>query len=128
MDNVLNKLLELDIKKPKEQKIKIKRLSKLCGQDICFTVKELSYNRVKEIMDINESPYSDMKLAIILDGLVEPNIKDHALLEKYGVITPDELLPKMLSAGEIEDIVVAIEKLSGYRESTVEEVEDIKKK
>ena len=43
-------------------------------------------------------------------------------MEKYGVPTPTELVKKVLSAGEIEEISKQIEVLSGYRTKTIEEI------
>ena len=59
---------------------------------------------------------------ILLAGVVDPDFKNTALQEKYGAATPAELVEKLLLPGEIEDLAREIEKLSGYRTVTLEEI------
>jgi hypothetical protein len=63
-----------------------------------------------------------MNVHIVLAGVIEPNLKDKALMDKYKAPTPAELIKTMLLPGEIEDLSRAVERLSGYRSTTVEEV------
>ena len=46
------------------------------------------------------------------------------LAEKYGGATPAETVKAMLLPGEIADLAIAVEKLSGYRRTTIEEVKN----
>jgi hypothetical protein len=69
-----------------------------------------------------KSQKDDLNVHILLAGTVEPNLKDSELLAKFHAETPAELVKKMLLIGEIEDLSRAVEKLSGYRETTVEEI------
>ena len=57
-----------------------------------------------------------------LRGVVEPDLKSAELMSKYNAITPAETIKKMLLPGEIIDISRAIERLSGYRIDTIEEI------
>lgn len=118
MKSVLDILLDMNIPDPQKKRVKLKRLSQVCGEDVWFTVKELGYSRVAEIKK-NE----DVEIHALLAGVVEPNFKDKALLEKFHAVTPAELIKKMLQPGEIEDLSIQIEKLSGYRKLTIEEVQ-----
>lgn len=118
--DTLQLLLGLDIPNLPEKEIKLKRLSALAGQPVVFRIKGLPYNKVAEIGKLEE-----FNVHCCLAGIIEPNLKDKALNEHYGVPTPAELLKKMLLPGEIEDISREIERLSGYRETTIE---DVKKK
>lgn len=115
----LDLLLNLDPPHPETQTIKIKRLSRLCGEDVIFTITQLSYNRVAEIRQMNGE---DACIDILLAGVTEPDLKNKALKEKYGAETPAELIKKLLLPGEIEDISRAVERLCGYRTATVEEI------
>ena len=117
--NTLDLLLKMDIPNPPEAEYKIKRLSKLCGQDVIFKLRALSYSRTAEI--IRQNP-EDMNVHIVLAGVVDPDLRSKELMEKYNAPTPAEMLKKMLLPGEIEDVSRAIEKLSGYRVDTIEEV------
>ena len=101
-----------------EKEIKLKRLSKACGGDVIFRLRALSYNRVAELQKAD----SDMNVHIILAGVVSPDLKSEELKKKYNAVTPAEMIKAMLLPGEIEDISREIEKLSGYRAATVEEV------
>ena len=90
-----------------------------------FRIRELSFNKVREIQQMSSG--ADFAAAIITAGVVEPNLRDERLQQAGGAVTPYEVVRKMLRAGEIEDLQAAIEKLSGYRASTLELLADIEK-
>ncbi|WP_370781978.1 phage tail assembly chaperone [Eubacterium ventriosum] len=117
--DVIDILLSNEPLKAEEKEYKIKRLSKVYKADVIFKLKGLSYNRVADIKNMNNE---DVSVHIVLAGVKEPNLKNKELLEKYNAVTPAELVKKMLLPGEIEDISKAIEKLSGYRTNTIEEI------
>lgn len=60
----------------------------------------------------------------LLAGCVEPDLKAAALQEKFQGVTPAETVKAMLLPGEIADLAIAVEKLSGYRRATIEEVKN----
>ncbi len=115
--NVIDILLQNEIPAPKTRQIKIKRLSECCGEPVVFTLRELSFDRVEEIKQERE-----IAVHILLAGVVEPDLRNKSLSEKYKAATPADLVKKMLLPGEIEDISREIEKLSGYRTATVEAI------
>jgi len=120
--NVLDLLLRAEIPNLPEKQVKQKRLSELCGAPVIFKLRGLPYNRAAELQsDMSE----DNNVHIVLAGVVEPNLKAPELLEKYKVPTPAELVKKMFLPGEIVDLSRTIEKLSGYR---IDTIEDVKKK
>ena len=121
MTNALDILLRMDIPEPQRKEIKVKRLSKLAGEPVTFTIRELTFSRVAEIKEQHNED-GEMAVFTLLAGVTSPNLKDKALLEKYGAATPAELVKKLLTPGEIEDISRAVEILSGYRTATIEEV------
>ena len=53
---------------------------------------------------------------------MDPDLKAAALQEKFQGVTPAETIKAMLLPGEIADLSIAVEKLSGYRRTTIEEV------
>lgn len=118
--SVLDTLLQMEIPQPQTKKFKLKRLSKLAGEEVVFTLQELGFSRVAEIRNMREG--EEMDVSIVLAGVAEPSLRDKALMEKYGAVTPMELIKKLLLPGEIADISREVEKLSGYRMSTLEEV------
>ncbi len=121
MDNTLDLLLKMEIPNAPEKQVKQKRLSKECGGNVIFTVRALSYSRAAEIQEEHRFD-GDMPIFILLEGLASPDLKSPELLAKYAAPTPAELLKKMLLPGEIEDLSREVEKLSGYRIDTLEEV------
>lgn len=117
--NLIDLLLCIEPARPQEKSVKIKRLSELCGADMLFKLRAMSYDRVVEL---KETARGDMSVDIILAGVISPDLKDGRLLQKYKAATPAELVKTMLLPGEIENIAREIEKLSGYRTATLEEI------
>lgn len=117
--NTLDLLLKADIPNLPEKEFKIKRLSNICGADIIFKLKAIPYSRA---IEITKSQKDDMEVHIMLAGVVEPDLKSPELISKYNAATPAEMVKKMLLPGEIIDISRAIERLSGYRVDTIEEI------
>lgn len=126
-DNTLDLLLNMEVQAPREKAVKIKRLSEICGKDVIFRIRQISYDRLHEIVEQHRTS-GDMAIFTVLAGVVSPNLKNKELMVKYGAVTPAELIEKMLLPGEIEDIDREIEQLCGYRYSTIEEVNEVKKK
>lgn len=117
--DTLDLLLKSEVPNLPEKEYKIKRLSKLCGSDIVFKLKAIPYSRA---MEISKSQKDDTEVHIMLAGVIEPDLKSTELMAKYIAVTPAEMIKKMLLPGEIIDISRAIERLSGYRTDTIEEV------
>lgn len=117
--DALKLLLDANVPELPEKELKVKRLSSMCGEPVVFKLKALPYNRAT---DLTKNQPEDLNVHIVLAGTVEPNLKDADLMAKYYASTPAELVKKLLLPGEIEDISREIEKLSGYRQVTVEEI------
>ncbi len=118
--NILDVLLKNEPPKAeKKREYKIKRLSEAWNTDVVLELKALGYNRVAEIKEMKDE---EIPIHIILAGETTGVFKNKELMEKYGVPTPTELVKKILSAGEIEEISKQIEVLSGYRTKTIEEI------
>ncbi|WP_333813784.1 phage tail assembly chaperone [Muricomes intestini] len=126
-DNTLEILLNMDVQSPREKSVKIKRLSEICGKDVIFRIRQLSYNRLHEIVEQHRNS-GDISVFTVLTGVVSPNLKSKELMQKYNAVTPDDTLKRLLLPGEIEDLDWEIERLCGYRYNTLEEIEEIKKK
>lgn len=77
-----------------------------------------------KVQKLRESLSDDVSVHILLQGCVEPDLKDPALKERYGGATPAETVKAMLLPGEIEDLSRAVEKLCGYRRTTIDEVKN----
>ena len=98
----------------------ISRLSEAAGAPVVFTLRALPYGRVQEIKRLTE----EADIQILLAGCAEPDLKAAALQEKFQGVTPAETVKAMLLPGEIADLAIAVEKLSGYRRTTIEEVKN----
>ena len=118
--NALEMLLGSDrVEKRQEKKVKIRRLSPKGKEPVVFTLQSIGWGRVAEIRKLGDER---VPLHILLAGVVDLDFKNTALQEKYGAATPAELVEKLLLPGEIEDLAREIEKLSGYRTVTLEEI------
>jgi hypothetical protein len=125
MSKLLDILLRADLpnvaKELPECKCKVKRLSRLAGEDVVFTLRALPYGRVQEIKELQNS---DSEIAILLSGMVDPDPKAKELKERYGGATPEETLKSILLPGEIVDLSREVERLSGYRMDTIERLKN----
>ena len=99
----------------------VKRLSEAVGEDVVFTLRGLPYGKVQKL---RESTADDVPVRILLQGCVDPDLKDPMLKERFGGATPAETVKAMLLPGEIEDLSRAVERLCGYRRPTIEEVKN----
>ena len=98
----------------------ISQLSEAAGAPVVFTLRALPYGRVQELKRRTE----EADIQILLAGCVDPDLKATALQEKFQGVTPAETLKAMLLPGEIADLAIVVEKLSGYRRTTIEEVKN----
>lgn len=117
--NALDILLAKELPETPTKEYKLKRLSKELGEPVIFKIKALRYD---DVADIQKRNGDDISVHIVLEGTVSPNLKSAELKEKYKAATPVEMVKSMLYAGEIEDLSRAIERLSGYRTNTLEEI------
>ena len=104
-----------------EAQYRVKRLSELLGQEVVFQLRALPYGKVQSL---RESRAEDLNVQILLAGCAEPNWKAPELRERYGGATPAETVKAVLLPGEIEDLSRAVERLCGYRTSTIEAVKN----
>lgn len=74
-------------------------------------------------IDFNAKKFNQL---VILNHTVLPNFRDAQLIEKAGVRTPEQLLNKMLLAGEIQVLSEQIRAISGFEDSLDELVDEVK--
>lgn len=94
----------------------LKRLSELLGEPVRVQLHGLPYGKVQELKETER----DREVMILLAGC--PELKDPALTAKFGGATPAETVKAMLLPGEIADLSMAVERLSGYRRNTIKEI------
>lgn len=125
MANLVDLLLNGDVAKLKiePREIKIKRLSKVFGQDATVTINAISFDRLEELRE----SYKDgmFRLMMVMEGIKGLDLDNVQLREKLSVsaqLPKSEVLKKILTPGEIDDIYLEISHMSGYNGKTVEEI------
>lgn len=98
----------------------VDRLSALAGRDAAFRLRALPYGKTQDLSRFTQ----DAEVSILLAGCVEPDLKDPRLMEHFGVATPGEAVKKLLLPGEIADLSHVVERLTGYRRTTITEVKN----
>ena len=61
---------------------------------------------------------------ILLQGYAERNLRDGQVLAKYDAATPLDAIYALLLPGEIADLSMEVERLSGYRRRTISEIKN----
>ena len=101
-------------------KYKVDRLSEELGTDVVFTLQALPYGRAHDMERLS----AESDIQILLAGCVEPDLKDVSLMNAFpGCVTPADAVKHLLLPGEIADLA-AVERLSGYRKTTITEVKN----
>lgn len=134
--NLVEKLLAVDKKefdKIERKEIPSRQLSKLLGADAKVTIQAvdgdlfggLSASGLDESGEVDYGRAFSTNAKIAAAGIVDPDLKDEALLKHLGVATPADAAKKIFK-GEINKISTEIAKLSGFNdeETTDKEVKN----
>lgn len=124
--NVLDVLLRPDLpdvrKALPEKEVELPRLSQLAGGPVVFNLRGLTYDQVRRIQD---KPREEQAVYGVLYGCVSPDWKDGRYLNKEkGIVTPVDAIKARLISGEIDDLYMEIQKLSGYLRRTINDVKN----
>lgn len=130
--SLTEKLLALDAKKYKEKQtgqLEIKRLSELTGEPFIVKVQEVDADRLGEIqaMMFDKKGRQDLSQArkvsklIVLEGILEPDLKGENLQKHFGAATPKELADILFKGNELTNIADKIATLSGFTDEEEEE-------
>lgn len=105
-----------------EKQVEVKRLTELAGEPVVFTLRALTYNETRQIQD---KPREEQAVSAVLYGCKDPDFRDKRLLDpERGVVTPPDAIKARLTAGEIDELYIEIQKLSGYLRRTLAEVKN----
>ena len=123
-----NSVLEVNNTKEME----IKRLSKAAGKPFIVKLQGVPAKRFTKIVDgisdkngIRTDKAYDANVNLTTTGMVDPSMKDKALLDKFECSTPGELVEKLFKPSEIGALADAITELSGFGgDNTVAEVKN----
>lgn len=115
----LKELLSADTAKFREQPediIKSDVLSKKLGTDAYVKVRGVKprvYENIVRPATDNDNKQFDAKLMMLVEGVVEPDLKDKELQTYFGTRTPKELAETLFGA-DVNTIFERIGQLSGY--------------
>lgn len=105
-----------------EKQVEVKRLSGLTGEPVVFTLRALSYNEIRRVQD---KPREDQAISAVLYGCKDPDFRDKRLLDpERGVATPLDVIKARLNPGEIDELYVELQLLSGYLRKTLSEIKN----
>ena len=110
---LLEQLLSQDGPALRTKTVRLKRT----GAEV--KLKGISFDR---LMELREMDSRDTPVHIVLAGMAEPVFKDKDAMDRHHAVTPAELVKNALLPGEIIDLQAEIEKLSGFRGKTLEEI------
>lgn len=134
--NLVERLLAVDRKefdKIEKKELESAQLSKLLGADAKVTIQAidgdlfggLSASGLDDKGKVDYGMAFSTNAKIAAEGIVDPALKDEALLKYLGVATPADAAKKIFK-GEINKISTEIAKLSGFsdEETTDKEVKN----
>lgn len=137
--SLIDKLLQMDSSKLTQMPTKdvpMARLTELMGETFTVKCQAIDGERYADIqrsaIDLNKKGgiknlnLFDMQVLTVIDGVVEPSMKDSKLLKHFGCATPKDLVKKLFLAGEIAELSNVITELSGY-DKTEDDEEEVKK-
>lgn len=135
--SLVDKLMAVDKNKfVKEEtaEIKARHMSKLLGEETYIKVKGVSGDRVTEILSNlfdangqrNMAKSLDSAALLVVEGIVEPNLKNKDLQEHFGAVTPKDLAKILFKGTELTKISDKILELSGFSNNDDEAIEEVK--
>ena len=126
--SLIDKLLQMDKGKLMEmptKEVELPRLSELTGESFKVKCKAIDGERYADIqrsaIDLNKKGalrninLYEMQVLTLIEGVVEPSMKDERLLGYFGVVTPKELVKKIFLAGEIAELSNVITELQDMK-------------
>ena len=105
-----------------EKRVEVTRLSELTGAPAVFTLRALSYNEIRQVQD---KPREEQAVSAVLYGCKDPDLRDKRLLDpERGAATPLDAIKARLTAGEIDELYIEIQKPPGHLRRTLAEVKN----
>lgn len=135
--SLVDKLLSIDkgeFAKEKTAEIKAKHLSAVLGETVMVKVKALSGEQYSDLSSrlVDKKGNADFSKAygvnalIVVEGLVEPSMKDKELQKHFGAASPKELAILLFPGAELTDLSNKITELSGFSQSDEDVEEEVK--
>lgn len=128
-------LMKLDRDKVKETptaEAPAARLSELLGEKVTVKVKALSGDKYTELMATSRGKKGTTDISkvfraqalVVVEGVVEPSLKDKDLQAHFGAASPVELAKILFPGGELVDVFKTIADISGFLDDEGDDEED----
>ena len=107
------------LKERNRKQLYSRRLSKLVGEESFLTIQQVPGRRLYELVQMDNK--YDANVLLCAEAIIEPSMKDTALMESFGVKTPKDLAEKLfdMETSPIADEVIAMSPLDGVREKDI---------
>ena len=126
--SIFDKMMEKnpEILAEKEQaKMEVKRLTKVFGEPFIVTCMPISQKQLAYVAE-NATTLQEQRVLFIQEccRVEGKKFTDKAFLEWTGCLKGEDVIRKMLRAGEISKLYEKISDLSGYGENAIEELKN----
>lgn len=126
--SIIDLLMETDIEKLQvnsQKDYEVKRLTKILGEKFIVSCRPLTNEQVTHIGEVSKNN-TDIKLNSVLEAcrIEGKKLNSKALIDKFKVATPLELLNKLFLPGEIFELYNIVNEISGYGKDSVSEIKN----
>ncbi len=131
--NTVDKLLKMDAGKIKKNEKTVTLYLSRLGEEFEFNCKEIDSEYISELQEdsldldvegnVKIRTYNQKVLSII-ESCSEV-FKNDEIIKHFNCVTPKDLVKKIMTSGEMDELYKEINKLNGY-DNEKEKVEDIK--
>lgn len=122
LENIVTDLTEQVVVSPRLKDMPF-TINAMSGEDFNEYQKRATKLRKNKEVDFNVARFREL---VIINHTLEPSFKDAEFLKKSGCGTPEQLLYKVLTAGEISELHRRISDLSGFEMDMDELVDEAK--
>ena len=106
----------------KHQTVEIPRLSEAAGHPVAFEIRGLTH---REVQDINAMPAEERAAQKVVMACVKPDWADRRLCGPgTGHATAEEAVMAALSPGELNELALRINLLTGYGQMVTREIKE----
>lgn len=91
----------------------VKSITEAENKAIRKTCQKISFDK-KTRQKQNETDTDLYNSRLVVACCVEPNFKDAALQEKYGVRGAEDLIDRLLKPGQYTDLLIAVQEINGF--------------
>lgn len=135
--SLVDKLMAIDkgeFAKGQTAEITAKHMSRILGEAVNVKLQALSGDQYTDITtrlvdkkgNADFSKSYDVNALLVVEGVVEPSLKDKELQKHFGAATPKELAKILFPGGELTEVANKITELSGFSQSEEETEEEVK--